>query len=64
MEIKMQGHSRVSKKAAEFWFSVLKDYHEGLSAQKIAKKYTNPRTNKAYTRQHIFWILKQIKTRI
>ena len=63
MQIQMQGHSRIKKLAAKFWFDVLKDYNEGLSADEIAAKYTNPKTGKSYTRQHIYWILRQIRTK-
>jgi len=63
MEIQMQGHSKVKKESVKFWFKVLGDYHEGLSADEIALKYTNPKIGKPYTRQHIYWILRQIRTK-
>lgn len=61
MEIKYQKHDQRKKQAKDFWLRVATDYNGGLSASKIAKRYTNPRTGKPYTREHVYFILKRIK---
>ena len=60
MEITYQKHSKRKKKAIEFWLKVAKEYNDGLTAEVIAKKYTNPLTRRNYTRAHIYWILDRI----
>lgn len=62
MEIKYQKHTMRKKQARDFWIRVATDFNGGIPASKIAKRYTNPKTGKPYTREHIYYILKQVKT--
>ena len=61
MEIKYQQHSNRKKMALSFWFRVASLYNDGVSAGEIAKRFTNPRTEKHYTRQHIYLILRKLR---
>jgi hypothetical protein len=52
-------------KAKEFWAQVATDVNAGMTAKQIANRYKNPVTGKPYTREHIYWVIKQLnKTRI
>jgi len=62
MEIKYQGHEQRKRKASDLWLRVGTDYNGGMPAREIAKRYTNPKTGKHYTREHIYWILNKLKT--
>lgn len=46
----------------DLWLRIATDYNNGLPAKDIAKRYTNPVTKKHYTREHIYWVLKQLNT--
>jgi hypothetical protein len=46
----------------ELWLRVATDFNGGMRAKDIAKRYTNPKTGKPYTREHIYWILNKLKT--
>jgi hypothetical protein len=61
MDINYQGHSKRTQEAMGFWVKVATDYNAGMTAEKIASRYTNPRTGKNYTRQHVYLILRKIK---
>lgn len=60
MKIEYQKYKIRKKRAVDFWLKVAADYNSGISATDISKKYINPVTNKHYTREHIYWILKKI----
>jgi len=60
MDIKYNGHSRRKKEAMDFWLRVAADNNNGIPAEKIAKRYTNPKTQKPYTREHIYFILRKL----
>lgn len=60
MEIKYHNHTKRKKEAMDLWLRVATDYNNGLSATKIAKRYTNPKTGKPYTREHIYFILRKL----
>lgn len=61
MRIKYQGHNRRKAQALEFWEKVVADYNAGMTAAEISRRYRNPRTGKFYTREHIYWILQQMR---
>lgn len=61
MKIKYQGHSRRTERAKELWVKIATDYNAGLSPEQIRKRYTNPNTNKPYTRAYIYWVLNRVK---
>jgi hypothetical protein len=44
----------------KFWVKVVADYNAGIPVPEIASKYTNPKTNRPYSRQHIHAILKKM----
>lgn len=48
------------EEAKKFWEKVKKDLDEGMTPDEIASTYINKRTGKKYTREHIFWIIRQI----
>ncbi len=60
MEIELRGHARRKKKAKDFWLRVATDYNGGMSPSTISKRYINPKTQKSYTREHIYWVLRQV----
>lgn len=62
MKIEYQNYKLRKKKAVDFWLKVAADYNAGVSAQELSTRYINPVTNKHYTRQHIYWILKKINS--
>lgn len=61
MEIKYQRHSKKSKKALSTWVKIAADFNNGISASKIAPRYTNPETGKPYSRSHIYYILRKLR---
>lgn len=61
MEIKYQKHNKRKQKAVSFWLQVAADYNNGMTAQQIAQKYTNPLTQRPYTRQHVYLILRKVR---
>ena len=52
------------REASEFWLKVATDINAGMTPDEIAGRYTNPKTGKPYTRQHIYWVIRQIKNRV
>ncbi len=56
--------SKRKKEASDFWLRIATDINAGLTPDEIAGRYTNPKTNKPYTRQHIYWVIRQLKTRV
>lgn len=60
MEIKYHKHTKRTKESRDMWHRVATDYNGGLSATAIAKRYTNPKTGKPYTREHIYFILRKL----
>jgi hypothetical protein len=63
MEMELHGHEKRLKKAKDFWLRVATDLNAGMLPADIAKRYTNPITKKPYTREHIYWIIRQLKIR-
>lgn len=63
MEIKLRGHKKQTDRAIELWLRIATDLNAGLDPVQVADKYINPNTGKKYTRQHIYWVIKQLKTR-
>ena len=61
MKIQYQNHEKRKKVAKDFWLRVVTDYNGGMSAETIASRYRNPKTKKAYTRQHIYLILRKMR---
>jgi len=45
----------------KFWLKVVEMYNDNISPTVIASKFTNPRTGKPYSRQHIHAIIKKIR---
>lgn len=64
MYIQYHRHTKRSKKALDLWLRIATDYNNGIPAKDIARRYTNPITKKPYTREHIYWVLKQLSTPI
>lgn len=48
---------------SDFMLRVATDINAGSTPEEIAEKYINPKTNKPYTREHIYWVIRQINTR-
>lgn len=61
-EIKYQKHTKKTEKALEFWRQVVADYNSGMRAVDIADRYVNPNTGLNYTREHIYYILRRMRT--
>lgn len=62
MEITYQGHKKRSQRAHDLWLRIATDFNAGMSAKDIASRYTNPITKRPYTREHIYLVLRKIKT--
>lgn len=56
----LKGFEKRRRLAKQFWARVTKD-NETLTPSEIAAKYTNPKTNKPYSRGHIQWILAKAR---
>lgn len=61
MKLPKQNHIKRKTEAREFWVRVATDYRAGMTPTEIAQRYINPKTNKPYTREHIHWVLNQIR---
>ena len=64
MEIKYYRKEYLQRRKAiakEFWAEVVRLFNSGKTAKDIAAMFTNPNTGKPYTREHIYWILKQAR---
>lgn len=53
--------NRLKAKSRAFWQEVVALYNQGKTAKDIAAMFKNPITGKNYTREHIYWILKQMR---
>lgn len=62
MKIAYHKHNTRRKKSIDLWLRIATDYNGGMTAKDIAKRYTNPITKKPYTREHVYWVLKQLAT--
>lgn len=62
MDINLPGYKRIKDEARDFWMRVVTDLKSGLTVAQIAKRYTNPKTGTHYSREHIYWIIRQIKS--
>lgn len=49
----------------EFWSRIATDLNAGLTPRQIyeSNKYMNPRTGKPYTREHLYWVAKQVRNK-
>lgn len=56
--------SKRRKATSEFWLRVATDLNAGMTPDEIAGRYINPKTEKPYTREHIYWVIRQLKKRI
>lgn len=64
MEIKYYRKDYLQRRktqAQEFWQEVVRLFNSGKTAGDIAAMFKNPVTGKNYTREHIYWILKQAR---
>jgi hypothetical protein len=64
MEIKYYRKEYLERRKAtaqSFWDEVVRLFNSGKSAKDIAAMFKNPTTGKNYTREHIYWILKQMR---
>jgi len=61
MDIALPGYAKIKEEARDFWLRVAADLRSGLTVAQIAKRYTNPKTGRHYSREHIYWIIRQIK---
>lgn len=48
----------------KFWRKIVADYNAGIPVPEIARKYTNPRTGKPYSRAHIHAVLKYMRENV
>jgi hypothetical protein len=55
--------TKTNREATQFWLKVATDLNAGFTPDEIAERYTNPKTGKKYTREHIYWVIRQLKTR-
>lgn len=58
MAFEYKGNTKRKKEAVSLWLEVVAEAKQGLTVPEIREKHTNPRTGKPYTREHIYWILK------
>jgi len=61
---KYKGSYRKRKATMDFWLKVATDLNAGLTPREISTRYINPHTDKNYTREHIYYVIREIKTRI
>lgn len=61
MDIPKRKYEKRKEKARDFWIRVMTDYNAGMTPSEIAKRYRNPKTHRAYTREHIHWILNKMR---
>lgn len=54
-------HIKKHKMAIDLWLRVATDVNAGIEPKDIAKRYINSKTGKPYTREHIYWIIRQVK---
>ena len=59
-----KGKYRKRKATMEFWLRVATDLNAGMTPDEISKRYVNPNTGKNYTREHIYYVIRELKTRI
>jgi hypothetical protein len=59
----LRGHQPRVDKSIDIWLSVATDFNGGMEPKDIAKRYISPKTGKHYTREHIYWMIKQLKVR-
>lgn len=64
MKQEYKGIYRKRKTVMDFWLRVATDLNAGFTPEEIAPRYVNKRTGKAYTREHIYYIIRELKTRI
>lgn len=46
----------------EFWLEVAKRFNAGEDPKDIANSIINTKTNRPYRREHIYWILRKLKS--
>lgn len=63
MNIKRAPSNR-AKTAKSLWLRVATDLAAGLSISEVSERYINPLTGKPYSHSHIYWIIRQLKTRV
>lgn len=62
MDLKeLPGQTFRKERAIEFWVRVATDLNAGIKPVDIAKRYKNPATGRNYTREHIYWIIRQVR---
>ena len=58
---RLGGHTERLKRITDFNMRVITDYLAGIPVPVIAKRYRNPVTRKAYSRQQIYFIIRKLK---
>lgn len=61
MKILKKGHLQQKIRTRKIWVNIANDYLSGMSISDISKKYINSKTNKSYSREHIYLILRQVR---
>lgn len=63
MPKKIKIPSKRKQAFSDFMLRVATDINGEFTPEDIAKRYINPKTNKPYTREHIYWVIRQINER-
>lgn len=56
--------SKRRRETDDFWLNVATDINAGFTPDEIKERYTNPKTGKPYTREHIYWVIREINKNI
>jgi hypothetical protein len=52
------------REALHFRSKVIEQLNLGMTPSEIAAANMNPKTNKPYSREHIYWVIREIKKNI
>ena len=63
MKVQSQGHRNRRKRILSVWVEIAKDYSAGLPIESIRERNPNPATGEPYARQHIHYILRQLRNK-
>ena len=61
MQLIKQNHSARKQRALILWLEMAQKYNEGMPVIQIAKQYINPNTGRFYTREGVYFALKQLR---
>ena len=62
MSIPKEFYDQRKKEAISVWIKMLELSRAGVKPRDIAQRFTNSQTGKPYTREHVYFVLRKIKT--